>query len=231
MNVQPAFAQDPDELFDVVTEDGELTGITKRRADVHRDGDWHRAIHVWVWGVDDTGPYLLLNQRSRDKDTFPGLLDVTVGGHLAAGETVAEAFREIEEEIGVTADPAHFRFLETRKASGIIERELQEVFLYRDNRPLDLFRPNPAELQGIVKMPLGAALAIFDGASTSVEAEVLDAETMIEHQMTVTTDDLLPARFYPYYLGVAQAIERILVESGRPEARAAAGRAAGPKRP
>ncbi|HVL25125.1 MAG TPA: NUDIX domain-containing protein, partial [Thermomicrobiales bacterium] len=125
-------AQDPDELFDVVTADGTPTGITKRRADVHRDGDWHRAIHVWVYGIDDEErmPFLLLNQRGKHKDTWPGVLDATVGGHLAAGETVEEAFREIEEEIGIAADPARIRFAGTRPRSsesmpGIIDREIQ----------------------------------------------------------------------------------------------------------
>src|SRR5665648_925233 len=81
MTAQPTFAQDPDELFDVITEDGAPTGIVKRRADVHRDGDWHRAIHVWVYGVEDSVPFLLFNLRGRHKDTWPGLLDVTVGAN------------------------------------------------------------------------------------------------------------------------------------------------------
>lgn len=36
---QPTFAQDPDELFDGITENRLPTGVVKRRADVHRDGD------------------------------------------------------------------------------------------------------------------------------------------------------------------------------------------------
>ncbi|HYP61526.1 MAG TPA: hypothetical protein VEQ36_13940, partial [Thermomicrobiales bacterium] len=75
-------AQDPNELFDVVTWDGKPTGIQKRRADVHRDGDWHQAIHVWVMGRDHDGEFLILQRRSMAKDTSPGMLDPTVGGHL-----------------------------------------------------------------------------------------------------------------------------------------------------
>ena len=60
-------AQDPDELFDVVDAGGNLTGIVKRRGDVHRDGDWHRAIHVWVIGVDDPHYY--------GCDDLPGALE------------------------------------------------------------------------------------------------------------------------------------------------------------
>ncbi|MGI8964105.1 MAG: NUDIX domain-containing protein, partial [Thermomicrobiales bacterium] len=67
MIAQPSFAQDPEELFDVVNADGSPAGIVKRRADVHRDGDWHRAIHIWVYGANDRGPFLLMNRRGRLK--------------------------------------------------------------------------------------------------------------------------------------------------------------------
>lgn len=207
---QPAFPQDPDELFDVITEDGTPTGVVKRRADVHRDGDWHRAIHVWVYGVRDGIPFLLFNQRSRQKDTAPGVLDVTVGGHLAAGETMEQSYREVEEEIGIVADPRRLHFLETRKAYGQIERELQDVFLYRDDRPLDEYRPNPAELEGLVRLALTDAVAIFSGNATSAEATILDAASLTVKPLTVTPAILLPERYHPYHLRIAQAIERTL---------------------
>lgn len=210
MKAQPAFAQDPDELFDVITEDGTPTGIVKRRADVHRDGDWHRAIHVWVYGIDVGVPFLLYNLRGRHKDTWPSVLDVTVGGHLAAGETIEQAFREIEEEIGIAANPLQLQFLETRKAYGTIERELQDVFLYRDDRPLGDYRPNPAELEGLVRIALTNAMAIFSGQATSVEATTLNAHDLMVQPITVSPAILLPDRYHPYYLGIARAIENII---------------------
>jgi isopentenyldiphosphate isomerase len=54
----------------------------KARSKVHAEGDWHRAVHVWL--VDREGG-LLLQRRSEHKDTFPGRLDVSVGGHIESG--------------------------------------------------------------------------------------------------------------------------------------------------
>jgi isopentenyldiphosphate isomerase len=207
MTTQPTFGQDPDELFDVVNEDGSPTGIVKRRADVHRDGDWHRAIHVWVYGIEDAEPFLILNQRGRLKDTWPGILDVTVGGHLSAGETVEQAYREIEEEIGVEADPSRLQFLETRPAYGEIERELQDVFLYRDDRPLGEYRPNPVELEGLVQVSLTDARAIFTKAVSAVEAKRLSAIDLDITLFTVTDKILIPVRDR-YYERITDAIER-----------------------
>src|SRR5215213_10506349 len=143
---QPEHAQDPHEPFDVITADGKPTGRVKSRADVHRDGDWHRAIHVWVAGVDDRGvPFLMIQRRSPDKDTWPGRFDATVGGHYRAGETLTETVREVEEEIGIVPDLNELRPLGVRVCAneaqpGIVDREIQDVFLLRDDRPLKQFR-------------------------------------------------------------------------------------------
>src|SRR5918997_4236655 len=135
-------AQDPNELFDIVNADGTPTGRIKPRRDVHRDGDWHRAVHVWLAGRGDDGePFLLFQRRGAEKDTWPNRLDATVGGHYRAGEQLHDALREVEEELGVSMNLDHLRRLGTRIAVteqevGIRDRELQDVFLLRDDRPL-----------------------------------------------------------------------------------------------
>jgi len=214
MTSVPAPAQDPDELFDVLDDHGMPTGEIKRRADVHRDGDWHRAIHVWVWGIDDTGPYLLLNQRGRNKDTWPLALDATVGGHLAAGETVEQAYREIEEELGITANPACLEYLGTRAREsdgaipGIRDREFQDIYLLRDNRPFLEFKPNPAELEGLVRLTLGTALSLFsrDDPLNTVNALRLRAADHEFDRVVVTTQALLVLAGDDYFLDIARAI-------------------------
>lgn len=205
-------AQDPQELFDVVTEAGEPTGITKARGDVHHDGDWHRAVHVWVYGVDQFGPFLLLNLRGENKDTWPLALDATVGGHLGAGETVEDAFREIYEEIGVNIDPSRIEWLFQRKRSsgdlipGIQDNELQEVFAVRDDRPLTAYAPNPAELEGLVRIDLDHAILLFHGAITQVSGSVLRAHSGHIEEYVLTTDRLLVRGTDTYFIDVIDAI-------------------------
>lgn len=206
---QPNFAQDPDELFDVVNEDGSPTGLVKRRADVHRDGDWHRAIHVWIHGERDGEPFILFNLRSREKDTWPLRLDVTVGGHLAAGEDTSQAYREIHEEIGIEAAPERLQFLGRRKAIGQTERELQDVFLYRDDRRLDAYAPNPAELAGLVEVSVRAAIGIFRQQATSTGARNLDAATREISPFTIDEGTLLPIRHFDYYRWIVESIEAL----------------------
>lgn len=162
-------AQDPNERFDVVLADGTATGRTKARALVHRDGDWHRAVHIWIAGIGDRGePFLLFQRRGLGKDTWPGRLDATVGGHVRAGEGLDDALREVEEEVGVAVAPEMLRRLGTQVSvneaeAGVVDHELQAVFLLRDDRPLREYRPHPAELAALVRFPLPPLLAFLSG--------------------------------------------------------------------
>jgi isopentenyldiphosphate isomerase len=86
------------EIFDIINEYDEVVG-TAPRAEAHRKGLRHRAIHVlFVTPARE----LILQRRSMSKDTQPGYLTVTVGGHVPSGKAYDEtAVKEIFEETGL----------------------------------------------------------------------------------------------------------------------------------
>ena len=89
------------ELLDIFDENLRHLGVKERTA-VHRDGDWHRVFHCWVIYRDAAGcDFMVLQKRGPDKDIFPNALDVSVGGHYEAGESMAEGVREVREELGI----------------------------------------------------------------------------------------------------------------------------------
>jgi isopentenyldiphosphate isomerase len=207
-------AQDPNELFDVVTFEGEPTGRTKPRAEVHRDGDWHRALHVWVVGVGDEGPFITFQRRSLAKDTWPGRLDATVGGHYRAGEGLEQTLRETEEEIGVNVSLDDLCFVGTRICindgePGISDHELQDVFFLRLDKPLTALTPNPAELAGLVRFPLLELLDMLDGDSDRASGRSMACGATELEWIDVTEDDFV-IRFDRYFYRVACAAERFL---------------------
>jgi len=150
----------------VLDADGRPTGVAKRRGDVHRDGDWHGALHIWVGGVGPEGrAFVLLQRRSLTKDTWPGALDVAVGGHLRSGETLAEAIREAEEEIGLAVSLDEIVRLGRRfahSASGT-DNEVQDVFAARSDLPLAGYRLHEEEVDALVSVPLDAVVELFEG--------------------------------------------------------------------
>jgi len=208
-------AQDPGEPFDVILADGTPTGRVKSRAEIHRDGDWHRSVHVWVAGEDARGvPFLTFQRRSPRKDTWPGRLDATVGGHYRAGESLADTLREVEEEIGIAANGLALQSLGIRVCAneaepGIIDREIQDLFLLRDDRALELYRPNPAELAALVRFPLDDLLPFLTGETAQVQGESLAPGAVTTESVLAHRDGFIP-NIDGYFLRVAIAARNAL---------------------
>ena len=155
---------DDTELLDLLDEHGRPTGRAKRRAEVHRDGDWHRAFHLWVVHPDG---YVLLQRRSHTKDLAAGKVDVSVGGHLRAGEIWLDALREAEEEIGLEVGPADVDLLGTERSErrypdGSIDREFQDVYVALvPDRALHDYHLRCDEVLVLYEAPLARAIELY----------------------------------------------------------------------
>lgn len=92
--------ENPEELLEIVNENGEVIGLAQR-AEVHANSSlMHRVVHVLVF---DPKGRLLLQKRSLSKDVAPGMWDTSVGGHVGIGEELSlSAAREMEEELGIS---------------------------------------------------------------------------------------------------------------------------------
>jgi isopentenyldiphosphate isomerase len=96
-----------DELVTVVDQRNEVVGVAPRRR-IRSEDLWHRCTYVFV--LNAAGD-LYVHKRTDTKDAYPGFYDVVAGGVNVAGESYEGcARRELEEELGVAAEPI-FRFL------------------------------------------------------------------------------------------------------------------------
>src|SRR6266550_495119 len=125
------------ELIDVLTAEGQPTGIRKPKNEIHCDGDWHRAAHIWIIAPDGR---FLLQRRSLRKENNPGLWDVSAAGHLSAGESASEAaVRETFEELGLQLDARDLEFVTTLRQSSTLnsntyfDNEFHDIFIVRRN--------------------------------------------------------------------------------------------------
>ncbi|MGL4608418.1 MAG: NUDIX hydrolase [Trueperaceae bacterium] len=161
---------DANELFEVLDELGIPTGEIKPRALVHRDGDWHRSFHLWIVKENT---HVLLQRRSPKKDLEGGKLDVTVGGHFGAGETLLEVVREVEEEIGLRVELKDLHYLGMRQTQRrydhAIDREFIEEYAMRCEQPLDHYFLRCDEVSVLYEVPLEKALELYrDGGFVAV---------------------------------------------------------------
>jgi len=198
-------------LFDVLNAAGRPTGRVKRRADVHRDGDWHRAFHGWVLDEsEDGGAHLLFQRRGAHKDTWPSKLDVTVGGHYAHGETLRDVVREVEEEIGRAVSLDQLIRLGTRATvseleEGVRDREIQDIFLWRSDAPLSAYRPQPVEVTALERVAVADLLALLSREVSRIPAAVL-APDGAQRDGWVGKGDLIPT-LDRYFYRVAVAAD------------------------
>lgn len=167
-------AQDPLEGFDLVDEHGAPRGVVKPRGEVHRDGDWHRALHLWLLTRAHGAPRVILQRRSREKDTHPGLVDVSVGGHLRAGEGLVETLREADEELGVTVPWSSVTTLgrawvESRTAR-YWDREILDVLSAEVSQGLAALRPLEDEVDEVFAVDPWDAWGLWAGRLGAVRA-------------------------------------------------------------
>jgi isopentenyldiphosphate isomerase len=169
------------ETFDVLDCAGRKTGAIISRDEAHRTGTWHGAFHCIVVYERDGGRYALFQKRSPGKKIAPGMFDVSVGGHYAAGEdAVVAGPREIGEELGLTVAfreliPLGRRVFVYCFTPGITEYEFQDVFLLpRQTKPGEL-RFQTEEVDAVLEMDLVSGRALFSGHKNRVEAALYDA--------------------------------------------------------
>jgi isopentenyldiphosphate isomerase len=201
-----------DELLDVFDERGWHTGV-KRRGDVHRDGDWHLAFHLWVVRPDG----VLFQRRASTKDSWPSFLDASAAGHLLAGEAVQDGLREAEEELGTVYVFDDLESLGVHRVadperSGIVNRELQHVFAVRDDRPLEEWTAfDRVELDGLVLVGHDAFTALAGGASGDTASGATPVSglgwdgTRVD-KLTIDASEVVPA---PYLSLIASDLQRI----------------------
>ena len=132
------------EYFDVVDEAGQPTGKTVSRENAHTYGILHRTAHVWIVRQADARLQVLLQKRSMEKDSFPGLYDTSSAGHIPAGdESVPSALRELSEELGITALPEQlhyagtFRIQYEKEFHGRMFRDNEVTRVYVYQEPVD----------------------------------------------------------------------------------------------
>ncbi|MGB5190953.1 NUDIX hydrolase [Robiginitalea sp.] len=138
-----------DEIIEIWDASGKPTGTTALKSEAHKHGWFHPTVHLWLY---TRMGQVLLQKRAAGKDTFPGLWDVSVAGHILSRETPMEGvLRETQEEIGLVLEAQQLEFLgrftsEQKHPGGIIDREFQYVYIAELPIPLNELTRDPEEV-------------------------------------------------------------------------------------
>lgn len=150
------------ELWDLYTEDRQLTGNTHIRGEELPDGAYHLVVHVWI--RNRKGEYLI-SQRSANRPTFP-LMWECVGGSVLKGETSLQgAIREAKEEVGIdlSDDDGKLVFSKTRKIiDGKKFNDILDVWLFEYNGKVNLSEATTDEVAQIKWMTCQEIQSLYE---------------------------------------------------------------------
>lgn len=126
------------EFIDIYDDLGQKSGKSEEKDEAHRKALIHRGVCVCIM---NSKREMLLQTRSSHV-MFPDMLDISFSGHIQTGETPLEAVkREGREELGVNIDASKLQYLfscrEFGGGDGYFENEIDDVFLYRADIPID----------------------------------------------------------------------------------------------
>lgn len=113
------------EMWDILDRNGMPTGKTvKRKKFCLQKGEYHSVVHIWVLGSDGR---VLIQRRSLTKPLMPGEW-AAIGGSAVSGEdALTAARRELEEEMGIAAEPEQLRLIKQM----VRKNSILSIFLIR----------------------------------------------------------------------------------------------------
>ena len=159
-----------EEFIDILNKDGTPTGQSAPKSEIHSKGFYHNTVHIWLY--TKTG-YILLAQRAKSKTICPLLWDVSVAGHIDAGEDLlAGAIREIKEEISLTLAKEDLNKIGVFPCfqsypNGIIDNEFHHTYIAELKTELDTLKPQPNEVENLKLVSLEKAYVLLKNSKTN----------------------------------------------------------------
>ncbi len=146
-----------DELIDILNQEGIPTGEIRLKSEAHQLGLYHASAHIWFYTKNKE---ILFQKRANNKDTFPGLWDVSVAGHIGAGESAENtAVRETKEEIGLVIKNEDLEFIgkylgKKTPSPTIIDNEFHFIYLCQLKTTLDSLTLQKEEVSDVTLTPI-----------------------------------------------------------------------------
>lgn len=151
--------------LNIIDENGNIIG-EETRENIHNKGLLHREIHVWFYTPKGE---IIFQHRAKNKDTYPDLLDASVGGHVEISSDYENtALQELEEETGIKAEKNNLTFIQmvrsktfdtvTNKTNNVI----RAVYAYRYDGKVKNLKVEKGKAIGFESWPIEKIFNISD---------------------------------------------------------------------
>lgn len=163
-------------------------------------GKWLGSGNVWVHRYKNDQIEFLYQEREPNSPWMPGKLDVAAGGYFKKGEAntpetrLKGAIRELNEELGIVANPDRFKYITRRLNVGISQKGNERksccsIFSLELNDS-DRINIDGQEVTAIYWISLDDLLLLHSSPSKSIEATRIDKESSTER--AISSSDFCP---------------------------------------
>lgn len=164
----------PNEIWDVLDENGNKTGCYTERGRKMATGDYHLVVHVWK--RNSKGEWLIDRRAAKRGTSIDDKWETTGGAAVAGDDSLTAALRETKEELGIDLDPQKGVLFHTTTRHGNDGHSwLQDAWVFEHDCPLE--------------------------ALTFQEGETCDAMWVTADKIRemMATGEFLNEWFYPYF--------------------------------
>ena len=130
------------EIWDIYNIHGERQQRTILRGEPLQAGDYHLVVQIWI--KNEKGEFLI-QQRSENVKTSPGIWATTAGSVVAGEDSLTAAIRELREELGIEVAANELHLI----TQTIKEDSLWSVWLLTRDIPLHKFTLQEVEVSQI----------------------------------------------------------------------------------
>ncbi len=176
------------ELLDIIDEQGNPTGKTIDRILAHQQGILHRTAHVWLFRKINNNLEILLQKRSKMKDSYPGCYDISSAGHIPVGvDFIPSAIRELKEELGLTVDESELIYCGRRRiyyeeefyGVPFIDNQVSNVYMIWKDVKVSSLHLQKEEVEEVIWMDFSLCLKAV--AENSIPHCIMQEELHILH--------------------------------------------------
>ena len=170
-----------DEFLNIIDDRARITSASKPRSLVHRDGELHPTVHIWMIKRRDMGVFVLLQKRAHEKDINPDCYDVSAAGHVSQGDEFRyTALKEVHEELGLDIERSKLEFIGLKKAEyskgDIHDNELVAVYICRESINIEDLVLQSSEVSEVCWAEIDELLSImkYENIPNCISLEELD---------------------------------------------------------
>lgn len=152
--------------------------------EVHAQGLWHQTFACWVFNPEMQVIYLQL--RGPKNRVGANRFDASASGHLSAGESREDGFRELQEELGLTINRDSATYLGIYKniahLPSYTNNEFCHIYVLKTDKTLADFSLQDGEVDGLYGLKIEDTDKLLVGKSVEIKS--------LHHTRTITLADM-----------------------------------------